>query len=84
LPTGPYQVNLHFAEIHGGVVERGQRDFSVQIEGGSERKIQPETKKARVEPFKNVQVRDGCLDIQFIRGIKDLPKISAIEIESLK
>ncbi|MCZ6796144.1 MAG: protein kinase [Planctomycetota bacterium] len=83
LPPGRYRVTLHFAEIVFAKPDR--RIFDVLLEG--------ETILESYEPFhaprgtpraesRDVDVRDGLLDIEFRRRIQN-PKISALEIESL-
>ena len=85
--TGPYQVNLHFAELFfglsggGGV---GSRVFDIVIEG--ENKLlnfdifaEVGAAAATIKTFGNITVSDGSLSISFPASANN-GKISAIEV----
>ena len=87
--TGPWQVDLHFAEIFHGVENgngAGSRVFDVDIEGGQAQLSNydiiaaaggPAT--AVVETFTGIDVQDGNLTISFIQQV-DAAKVSGVEI----
>ncbi len=87
LPVGMYTVRLHFAETSASVLESGKRVFSVDVEG---RRLDDfdvfaeagGARKALVKTFDNVIVRDGELDIAFVRKQGE-PMIDALEVEPL-
>jgi ELWxxDGT repeat protein len=86
---GRYQVVLHFAEIYWGKRNlnggAGSRKFNVDMEGS--RKLTEYdifTKaggamRAIKETFQ-LDVTDGTLNIAFLKGTADNPKVSAIEV----
>jgi len=86
---GPWQVDLHFAEIFHGVENgngAGARIFNVDIEGGQGQLSNydiivaaggPAT--AVVETFTGINVQDGNLTISFIQVV-DAAKVSGVEI----
>ena len=82
LPRGRYRVTLHFAEIWFAVP--GMRRFDVRIEGSEVlREHEPLSKgflAADARSFE-VEVRDGTLDIEFVRRVED-PAVSGLEIEA--
>jgi ELWxxDGT repeat protein len=85
---GTYRVVLHFAEIYWGVQQKGGvgcRRFNVDVEG---RRTLTEydifakaggALKATRETFETV-VTDGTLNINFLKGSANFPKVSAIEV----
>lgn len=87
--TGPWQVDLHFAEIFHGVENgngAGSRVFDVDIEGGQAQLTNydiiaaaggPAT--AVIETFTGIDVQDGNLTISFIQQV-DAAKVSGVEI----
>jgi hypothetical protein len=87
--TGPWQVDLHFAEIFHGVENGngvGSRVFDVDIEGGQAQLSNydiiaaagaPAT--AVVETFTDIDVQDGNLTISFVQQV-DAAKISGVEV----
>lgn len=84
VPSGSYQVKLHFAESWSGAYFVGGRVFSVQLEGA--------TVLSNLDVFAEVgansalmktlttSVNDGFLNIGFLHGAVDNPLINAIEI----
>lgn len=90
ISSGNVKVVLHFAEIWFGVAGRGaggvgKRQFNVDIEGA--RKLTNYDIFAKsggalraIQETIPVTVLDGMLNINFMSGAADLPKISAIEI----
>ncbi|WP_411699585.1 malectin domain-containing carbohydrate-binding protein [Conyzicola sp.] len=89
VPSGLYEVKLHFAEIYhgatgGGTGGAGKRIFDVNFEGGAT-EIPALDLNARVAPMtayvttNSVGVTDGTLDIDFSARV-DYPTISAIEV----
>ena len=89
VPTGTYQVRLHFAEIYwgatgGGAGGTGKRVFSVNAEGGAVEVANLDLNAvtapmtAQVRDL-SVPVSDGTLNLAFTASV-DQPKISAIEI----
>jgi hypothetical protein len=84
LPSGPYRVTLHFAEIY--CQEPGLRAFDVSIEGRPElRWYEPPVSSPPTPALeeRRVEVRDGALDIEFVPVVQ-FPKVSAIEVERLE
>lgn len=87
VPDSKYTVRLHFAETFEGIVDSGERVFSVTINdktvlkdfdvfdaaGGFEKPI--------VKEFKGVTVTDGKLTVGFIPDIEN-PEINGIEVLS--
>ena len=89
VPSGLYEVKLHFAEIYhgatgGGTGGAGKRVFDVNFEGGVA-EIGALDLNARVAPMtayvttNSVGVTDGTLDIDFTARV-DFPTVSAIEV----
>lgn len=83
LPQGFYTVNLIFAEIWTGANTAGVRVFDVAIEGDIVLNDFDQTANygfatAGVETF-IIEVNDGNLDIDFIKGIEN-PNIKGIEV----
>ncbi len=81
--NGTYTVNLLFAEVWTGAQTAGVRVFDVVIEGNTLLDDFDQTAMfgwatAGVETF-TVNVTDGNLDIDFIKGVQN-PNIKAIEI----
>ena len=85
VPNGSYNVTLKFAEIYWS--SAGQRVFHVSINGTQALTNfdivalagAPFTALERTFP---VTVTNGAINIQFISGVADNPKVSAIEILS--
>jgi hypothetical protein len=91
VPPGTYQLRLHFAEWYWGAVRPGgpgSRVFSVDIE---ETPASPDIanldvyaeagpRQALVKTIDNIVVTDGTVDIDFLQGPADLPKVDAIEV----
>lgn len=82
--NGKVNVVLHFAEIW--FKEAGKRKFHVNIEGS--RKLTDYDIYARaggtmraVQQIIPVTVTDGMLNIDFLTGSADLPRVSAIEVQ---
>jgi len=87
--TGPWQVDLHFAEIFHGVENAngvGSRIFDVELEEGQAQLVNydiiaeagaPAT--AIVVTFTGINVQDGNLTISFT-SVVDAPKVSGVEI----
>lgn len=83
VPDGEYTVTLRLCEPH--FKEKGERVFGVKLEGKTV--IEKLDVLAQVGPdhaldytFKNVEVRDGQLDIDFVKGV-EFPCIAAIAVE---
>ena len=84
LPPGNYTVTLHFAELWH--VKPGGRVFDVLIEGrkvldGYDAAAKVGYAAADRQPFHNVAVSDGILDIEF-QARADNPSVAAIEIDT--
>ena len=84
--NGRHRVTLTFCEAYDGIEGAGGRVFDVQVEGVPLRGIDPFAQGGgRFMPSTRsvvVNVRDGKLDIVFIRN-KQSPQINAIVIEPL-
>lgn len=84
LPSGDYEVRLHFAETYAGITGPGQRVFDVKAEGSTvidhlDIFSRVGLNNALVVTFP-VTVTDGLLDLDFIHlGIQN-PKVCGIEI----
>jgi len=83
VPNGKYTVKLHFAETFPKVTEKGQRVFTMNVEGNYLKAFDVVEKagaprKAWVETV-SVTVTDGQLDITFTPMVQN-PEINAIEI----
>jgi ELWxxDGT repeat protein len=86
--NGTYQVVLHFAEIYLGNVSPGgvgSRRFNVNVEGA--RKLTEYDIFARAggalkatRETITAQVTDGILNVDFLKGSANYPKVSAIEV----
>ncbi|GGB97012.1 CBM96 family carbohydrate-binding protein [Dyadobacter sediminis] len=89
VPNGEVSVYLHFAETYYGAPGKkggaGSRQFHVNMEGS--RKLTNYdifvraggAMRATAETF-TVNVTDGVLNIDFLTGATDLPRVSAIEV----
>ncbi|KAA6438333.1 DNRLRE domain-containing protein [Dyadobacter flavalbus] len=89
VPNGTFDVYLHFAETYFGAPGKkggkGSRQFHVNMEGS--RKLTNYdifvkaggAMRATAETF-TVNVTDGMLNIDFLTGAADLPRVSAIEV----
>lgn len=83
VPNGSYEVELHFAELYRSGV--GARKFEVVIEGQTVLHDYDVLAKAggkylaRVETFLTT-VRDGQLNVDFVRGSADYPMINALRV----
>jgi len=90
LPSGSYQVTLHFAELWWGTPQAGtggvgSRKFNVDAEG--QRKLSEYDIFARaggalraVQESFVVSVTDGVLNLSFANGSADQAQVSAIEV----
>jgi hypothetical protein len=85
LPNGTYPVRLFFAETFDGICAPGMRTFTIKagekiiIEGFDIFKNAGNFRAVVLE--KNITVRNGCLDLEFI-PISQEPLVKAIEILS--
>lgn len=84
--NGRHRVTLTFCESYAGIEGAGCRVFDVEVEGAPSRGIDPFAQGGgRFKPSTRsvvVNVRDGKLDIAFIRN-KQSPQVNAIVIEPL-
>jgi hypothetical protein len=85
VPNGKYTVKLHFAETYEGVTEKGERVFSMDVEGHEIKDFDIFVKaggrqKAYIETVP-VEVKDGKLKIKFTQG-EQSTEINGIEIIS--
>jgi hypothetical protein len=85
VPNGKYTVKLHFAETYEGITDKGQRVFSVNVQGQDIKDIDVFDKaggalRAYVVTVP-VEVTNGKLDITFTSNIEN-PEINGIEIVS--
>ena len=83
IPSGKYQVKLHFAETFEGITGPGQRVFSFVVQGREFKDFDVWQKaggplRAYVETVP-VDVTDGQLTIKFVSNIEN-PEINGIEI----
>ena len=83
VPNGKYIVKLHFAETYEGITDKGQRVFSVNVQGQDFKDFDVFDKaggalKAYVVTVP-VEVTNGKLDITFTPNIEN-PEINGIEI----
>lgn len=81
--TGGYHVRLKFAETY--YTQAGQRRFHVEVEGArllSDYDVIWRTAGQNVakDELLTVYVDDGTLNLNFVPGLADVPKICAIEI----
>ncbi|KAA6438352.1 DNRLRE domain-containing protein [Dyadobacter flavalbus] len=92
--SGIYRVTLHFAEIYWGVSPNRpaniyRRRFHVDAEGQRKLDDYKILQKAgapltAVQESFEVGVTDGFLDLDFLEGRSDLPRVSAIEVRAIK
>jgi hypothetical protein len=86
VPHGDYTVTLHFAELYWNAAAK--RIFHVDAEG-SRTITNLDVWTAAGGRFKalqrsfDVKVTDGTLNINFVRGAADFPKVSAIEVNQV-
>lgn len=83
VPNGKYTVKLHFAETYEGITDKGQRVFSVNVQGQDFKDLDVFDKaggalRAYVLTIP-VDVTNGKLDITFTPNIEN-PEINGIEI----
>jgi alcohol dehydrogenase (cytochrome c) len=83
VPNGKYTVKLHFAETYEGITDKGQRVFSVNVQGQDIKDLDVFDKaggalRAYVVTVP-VEVTNGKLDITFTANIEN-PEINGIEI----
>jgi hypothetical protein len=83
VPNGKYNVKLHFAETYEGITDKGQRVFSVNVQGQDIKDLDVFDKaggalRAYVVTVP-VEVTNGKLDITFTANIEN-PEINGIEI----
>jgi hypothetical protein len=83
VPNGKYTVKLHFAETYEGITDKGQRVFSVNVQGTDIKDLDVFDKaggalRAYVVTVP-VEVTTGKLDITFTPNIEN-PEINGIEI----
>jgi len=87
VPNGKYTVRLHFAETYSGIVNQGERVFSVSVNGkGALTDFDPFKEaggfqKPVVKTIEGVTVTNGELVIGFTLNIQN-PEINGIEIVS--
>jgi len=85
VPEGKFTVRLHFAETYEGITADGERVFTVKIQGKEVlkdfdvRKTAGASQKAVVKEFKEIEAKDGTIDIGF-ETKKQNPEINGIEI----
>ncbi|WCB95824.1 virion structural protein [Baekduia alba] len=91
VPSGKYDVRLHFAELYwgtGGPGGAGKRAFNVDVAGTAAApdlsnldiysEVGPRT--ALVKTIPNVTVTSGTLSIAFSNGSADQPEVTAVEV----
>jgi endoglucanase len=83
VPNGKYTVKLHFAETYEGITDKGQRVFTVNVQGQDFKDLDVFDKaggalRAYVVTVP-VEVTNGKLDITFTPNIEN-PEINGIEI----
>ena len=83
VPNGKYTVILHFAETYEGITDKGQRVFSVNVQGHDIKDLDVFDKSggalhAYVVTVP-VEVTNGKVDITFTSNIEN-PEINGIEI----
>ena len=87
VPNGKYTLRLHFAETYSGIVNQGERVFSVSVNGrGALTDFDPFKEasgfqKPVVRTIEGVTVTNGELAIGFTPNIQN-PEINGIEILS--
>ena len=85
LPNGTYAVKLYFAETYSGITADGERVFSVSLQGKPVLtdfdvfKATGGFAKPVVQTFKNAEVTDGKLMIEFTPKVQN-PEINGLEI----
>jgi hypothetical protein len=85
VPEGKFTVRLHFAETYEGITADGERVFTVKIQGKEVlkdfdvRKTAGTSQKAVVKEFKEIEAKDGIIDIGFDVKTQN-PEINGIEI----
>jgi beta-galactosidase len=85
VPDGKYAVALHFCETYERLTQSGERVFSVKIQGKPVLADFDVLKEAGgparpvVKEFKNIEVTDGRLSIEFVPKIQN-PEINGIEV----
>jgi endoglucanase len=85
VPDGHYTVKLHFAETYSDINYDGPRVFDVEIQGRealAEFDVAKEAgavQKPVIKEFKEIQVTDGVLSINF-KARQQNPEINGIEI----
>ena len=85
VPKGKFTVRLHFAETYEGITADGERVFTVKIQGKEVlkdfdvRKTAGASQKAVVKEFKEIEAKDGTIDIGFEIKTQN-PEINGIEI----
>lgn len=85
VPKGKFTVRLHFAETYEGITADGERVFTVKIQGKEVlkdfdvRKAAGASQKAVVKEFKEIEAKDGIIDIGF-ESKQQNPEINGIEI----
>jgi hypothetical protein len=91
VPSGKYDVRLHFAELYwgtGGPGGAGKRAFNVDVAGTAASpdlanldiysEVGP--RAALVKTIPNVSVTSGTLQIAFTNGSADQPEVTAVEV----
>ncbi len=85
VPNGTYTVRLHFAETYSDITYDGPRVFDVKIQGTEVLKDWDVYKstgglnKAVVKEFKDINVADGMLKVEFVAK-QQSPEINAVEV----
>ncbi len=84
MPSGEYQVQIHLAELYAPLQVVGARLFNISLEGStvdSNVDIFDEAGPATalIKTY-SVSVSDGVLDLDFLKGASDNPKVSAIAV----
>ncbi|GGB96659.1 hypothetical protein GCM10011325_25000 [Dyadobacter sediminis] len=92
--SGIYRVTLHFAEIYWGVSPNRpaniyRRRFHVEAEGQRKLDDYKILQKAgapltAVQESFEASVTDGFLNLDFLKGRSDLPRVSAIEVQAIQ
>ena len=83
VPSGSYQVKLHFAENYAPLFAVGQRVFGIQIEGvtvdaGLDVFAEAGARTALIKTY-TTTVADGAVTIAFLHQVED-PFVNAIEV----
>lgn len=85
VPNGTYTVRLHFAETYSDITYDGPRVFGVKIQGSevlTDFDVYKSTgglNKAIVKEFKDINVTDGLLKVDFVAK-QQSPEINAVEV----